>query len=484
MRKNISFFLFLFVLCIGCSSSDSNSESIDVNTQKLVSVFPGNGRFLVKYKITDAKIAQIKVECGTIKTATAAVSSNDLNKELEIYVGDNLSPIPEGEYNIRITALTKEGNHFASTEKSIRIFGDEYRKSLKQQNYSKTDYQAPTENEAEKLTVTWDKTTASEELGITLHYYDYEGNMKNRFIQKKYLSTSLILDHTDLRKPINYTTDYIPVTNAIDTLNSTITELIIDNAPWKDFYKDWEETEIQKGVVLRTHQYPTDGLWGRTQKISILEIAPDAEIRMDIVARKSLTKTTEMMEDNTIAAINGSYFTWNKPDEYNSKDYLRLNYVKVASDDIDTNRKNGCMFVTNKKIYFKPATSTTDWQDAYSGQYALGGGPLLLLDGKLRSIEVKDHNTLSHPRTFVGSRADGTIMLVTVDGRTNYADGMPCTELQRLAWTIGCHEALNFDGGGSTTMAVRENGTVKIVNHPSDGSEREVSNAILINPAN
>lgn len=83
-----------------------------------------------------------------------------------------------------------------------------------------------------------------------------------------------------------------------------------------------------------------------------------------------------------------------------------------------------------------------------------------------------------HPRSALGFNADTTkFYLVTVDGRQNTSSGMTLTELGEFMKGFGAHNALNLDGGGSTTLVVHD----EVVNSPSDGSgEREVANALMI----
>jgi exopolysaccharide biosynthesis protein len=78
----------------------------------------------------------------------------------------------------------------------------------------------------------------------------------------------------------------------------------------------------------------------------------------------------------------------------------------------------------------------------------------------------------------VGFRADGRVLLVTVDGRQpELSVGMTIAELAALLIELGAVEAANMDGGGSTTMAVRG----KVVNSPSDlTGERAVGDALLV----
>lgn len=83
-----------------------------------------------------------------------------------------------------------------------------------------------------------------------------------------------------------------------------------------------------------------------------------------------------------------------------------------------------------------------------------------------------------HPRTMIGTRPDGSIWLVTVDGRQpQLSAGMTLVELRAFAQAIGLTNAVNLDGGGSTTMWVRG----EILNSPSDAAgPRKVSDALLV----
>jgi hypothetical protein len=120
-----------------------------------------------------------------------------------------------------------------------------------------------------------------------------------------------------------------------------------------------------------------------------------------------------------------------------------------------------------------------------SAPHVIGGAGLLVRDGEpVADWVVEDmragFETERHPRTIIGSDADGEIWLVTVDGRQpDLSLGMSFAELQRLAERLQLTNALNLDGGGSTTMVVR--GTV--VNSPSDPTgPRPVSDALLVRP--
>lgn len=110
-------------------------------------------------------------------------------------------------------------------------------------------------------------------------------------------------------------------------------------------------------------------------------------------------------------------------------------------------------------------------------RFAVGGNVVLVRDGQLPSLDDGD----SHPRTAVGFSADGrTMLLAAVDGRQRDSRGMTLRELGDLLRRLGADDALNLDGGGSTTVLAREPGEADadLVNSPSDGGERSVPNGV------
>ena len=115
----------------------------------------------------------------------------------------------------------------------------------------------------------------------------------------------------------------------------------------------------------------------------------------------------------------------------------------------------------------------------------IGGWPRILRDGENVANDASTvEGTLSgnaearHPRTAVGfSRDSSTLLLLTVDGRSENSGGMTLVELADMMRQLGAWQAMNFDGGGSTTMVIDG----KVVNHPSDkDGERTVGNALLV----
>jgi hypothetical protein len=112
---------------------------------------------------------------------------------------------------------------------------------------------------------------------------------------------------------------------------------------------------------------------------------------------------------------------------------------------------------------------------------AIGGNPMLVSGGRVAGGDVDGSGAFfgRNPRTAVGLTSSGQLLLVVVDGRQGaYSAGMTLRELAQLMADLGAKEAVNLDGGGSSTMFL--NGL--IVNRPSDGGERLVSSALVVLP--
>lgn len=126
--------------------------------------------------------------------------------------------------------------------------------------------------------------------------------------------------------------------------------------------------------------------------------------------------------------------------------------------------------------------STTAEQDSdiWNGiRYAVGAtGGKLLTDGQLDYVDES-----AAPRSAVGVRADGSIIFYTIDGRqTNYSYGARKETVARRLLELGCTDAINLDGGGSTTIGYAEPGSkeFKVANSPSDGAQRSCANFLFV----
>lgn len=112
--------------------------------------------------------------------------------------------------------------------------------------------------------------------------------------------------------------------------------------------------------------------------------------------------------------------------------------------------------------------------------WSIGGCPAILSKGVV--LETEDASIISHlpskePRTAVGYDETGTkVVMLVVDGRSDISDGCRTKILADIMREVGCYEAMNFDGGGSTELYHQKLG---IQNVPSGGTERSVTNGLF-----
>lgn len=203
--------------------------------------------------------------------------------------------------------------------------------------------------------------------------------------------------------------------------------------------------------------------------------------------------TSSLGEDaGAIAAINGSYF--------NTTTIMPVTFVKdngkvlcAVTDDRTYTRSNGMFRIKGRKgrrVDVLTVDSLGTAGAARGWREAIVSGPVLVEEGV--PVEYKDDGSRSfrkfydhrHPRTLIGYTADGWIYFIVVDGRfPGQADGMTIAEITVLSRSLGLYEAINLDGGGSSTLWTKDSG---VVNHPYDNKvfdhegERIVPNVIVV----
>jgi len=157
-------------------------------------------------------------------------------------------------------------------------------------------------------------------------------------------------------------------------------------------------------------------------------------------------------------------------------------YVYAMKSALTTIQEHDSAHVHMTTTRLNGIDTTHVWESA---DYALASTPLLIEEGAIlpRILEYTgEFYTNNHPRTAVGIRKNGTWVLVVVDGRQKHAHGMSIAQLADLMLQLGCHYALNLDGGGSSTMVIND----RVVNSISGRSyslikkERPISTALLI----
>lgn len=241
----------------------------------------------------------------------------------------------------------------------------------------------------------------------------------------------------------------------------------------------WQHEEVAAGISLRTTRLPS--LFDSPQSLCVLQIeGPITAGALRVVAPDPFARerTSQMASDHgAVAAVNGGFF-----DVKNGTplDLLiqggRLRMQQGERHDAAFGIDAGGRVAIGRR-------DPGGWPGMID---ARGAWPLLLAGGDVCRPGGFSKSDRRHPRTAMGIVATGSgedIIFVTVDGRTGQAAGMTLLELACVMQALGCRDALNLDGGGSTTMWVKGRG---IVNHPSDNGrfdhkgERKVSDAVLL----
>lgn len=200
--------------------------------------------------------------------------------------------------------------------------------------------------------------------------------------------------------------------------------------------------------------------------------------------KKGETTSEMAIQNNAVAAINGGAFI----DTSSSSNWtgnggtptgVIISGGKLIFSDLKSNdTKTECMAITKEGKMLAGKYSINELK-ALDVQEAVSFKPTLIKDGMPTPLEGSDGARGIAPRTAIGQRADGSIVMMVIDGR-DLVGGLGCTmtELQSLMLTKGeCVTAINLDGGKSSTMYL--NG--QVINDVSNGlGERYIASSIIV----
>lgn len=249
----------------------------------------------------------------------------------------------------------------------------------------------------------------------------------------------------------------------------------------------WERTVFADGIVHKRAIIPS--LYKGPQHINIIEIPSNRKLHFGIGVDETMVPISQLApEHQALAAINGSFYNMQKG---NSVCYLR-----AGKEVVDTTltrefklRVTGAVYTHKKKLRILPWSREIETRYKKKKGVVLASGPLLMEDGKTCSWDMCDSSFVAtkHPRSAIFTTKNKKTILITVDGRSQgNAIGVSIPELAHLTRILGGMDALNLDGGGSTTLWIKgapENG---VLNCPSDNGkfdhqgERRIPNIIYV----
>ncbi len=245
---------------------------------------------------------------------------------------------------------------------------------------------------------------------------------------------------------------------------------------------DWQTKSVSEGIILR---YANDSLFNSVQAIYVVDVDTSAaSFEFGVAVPDSRMATSEIArQEGVLAAVNGTFF--NMSEGYNVH-YVRVDDSLIAVTDEGEFgiRATGVFTATGEAADILPWGPEREDAGVITAEDAIVSGPLLLDDGRVIPLDSINFNRNRHPRTMVGITSNGHVMLIVVDGRQpGYAEGMSLFELRALARSLGCSDALNLDGGGSTTLVIAGEGSNGVVNRPSGKVQRPVPSILFVREA-
>ncbi len=235
----------------------------------------------------------------------------------------------------------------------------------------------------------------------------------------------------------------------------------------------WVEREYFEGVVWRAKRYASYA--GGPQVVHELVVDPKVPGTSIRSRRASGCQTTaaQAEEIGAVAAVNGGYFAVQAG--CSPVSLIKESGALVATNGVD---RGAFGLDPNQNPLVAIVKQGQDWPAAWEAQ---GGGPLMLSAGSPLTDEagyaaegiVAPSFIGANPRTLAGFDASGRIALVGVDGRRPNAHGMSLPSLAQYGKDLGLVDAVNLDGGGSSTVWVRGATPSGVVNYPSDAGKQE-----------
>jgi len=174
--------------------------------------------------------------------------------------------------------------------------------------------------------------------------------------------------------------------------------------------------------------------------------------------------------------ITGKVTAISKPGE--NKTSFKEDRIILTARGTGINKVNGIAVGDEISIAIKVTDALGNNEIWQRMENAVGGHIPVIIDGKSQNST----NSTKYPMTVLGLTAAGKVIMLTNDGRqTGYSIGLKIEDLDNVCADLGIVTAFLLDGGGSTAMVqLSGSDSYKVINRPSDGSERSVVNSVIL----
>jgi len=262
------------------------------------------------------------------------------------------------------------------------------------------------------------------------------------------------------------------------------TDKRVDTAPFRAFY-------VVADLQNRKLEFTTDT--SKSRRLTPRQFFE--KNHMPLLVVNGTFFSFETNQNLNLVITEGKAVSYNAPNRGKGKDSINR-YPAYRSAIGITKRRNADVAWTSTdssaKVKALQAPYDRELNDPYDKSIpafrkwkmhtAIGGGPVLLQNGEIKisnDIERKFGGKAindKHPRTAMGYTADRKLIILVIEGRNPNAGGATLTQEAQLLKDLGCIEAINLDGGGSSCMLVNGKETIK----PSDKTQRAVPAVFII----
>jgi exopolysaccharide biosynthesis protein len=274
------------------------------------------------------------------------------------------------------------------------------------------------------------------------------------------------------------------------TLSFSTSAQNLDNDSLRFINANWNTQKIKGGIKVKTVHFNACEIFNARQNISIIEISPKNKYKFDLAYQpKALITLDSIIKKNqAFAGINGTFFDIRNG---GSVDFIESNDSIINSNIINKSglraeHQKGAILISNHKLSLAQWNGDERWENDLIANDIMVSGPVLRINNDNSILAKNVFNAERAPRSIIGKKTDGTTLLVTIDGRMIEAEGVTILETQTIMKWLNCTEAINLDGGGSTTLYLQNATENGIINHPSDNKifdhfgQRKIANAIIL----
>ncbi len=227
---------------------------------------------------------------------------------------------------------------------------------------------------------------------------------------------------------------------------------------------DWTTHTVRTGITYKTAELT---LFGSLRRLHILDVALTEKNTLGIGVATPHKNTTTICNDyNAIVGINAGYFPLGSSSDKDP--YIRINKETIQAGHLNVNPifTNAALTINKNVATVRKFTDGGRNQNQLAAaipvseaEHVIVCGPMLITSGVIENLDMSNsHNSSSTARTGLGVVADGKRVFMVVVDYNGDVVGVSTQQLAKILQALGAVNAMNFDGGGSSTMFVKDMG--------------------------